>query len=54
MSYLINVDPSVVNTIHMSEEQLVQCCNTASGGGTCPSSQGCNGGNSDDVSFFSS
>ena len=51
MSYLMNVDQSIVKTINLSEEQLVQCCNSASGAGQCRVSGGCNGGLSDEVNL---
>jgi C1A family cysteine protease len=46
MSYVQNVGGISSNTIHFSEEEFVQCCNSARG---CSTSQGCNGGNSDEV-----
>jgi hypothetical protein len=37
---------SLSNTINLSEQQLVQCCNKATG---CQVSSGCDGGLSDEV-----
>lgn len=45
----MNVDQSIVKTIDLSEQQLVQCCNSASGASQCPGSGGCDGGFSDEV-----
>ena len=44
--YLIEVggDPA---TLHLSEQELLSCCNAQSG---FPGSDGCSSGNSDDVS----
>ena len=45
----MNIDRGVASTINLSEEQLVQCCNTNDGKGQCPTTNGCSGGFSDQV-----
>ena len=45
-AYLLYHPQSLVNTINLSEQQLVQCCNSATG---CQISSGCDGGDSAEV-----